>query len=72
MTAPTARPHDKYDRLIAVARRHPPMVTAIVHPCDTVSLESAVLATSSGLLKPILVGPSARVLDVAREASLDI
>ncbi|WP_295138945.1 phosphate acetyltransferase [uncultured Reyranella sp.] len=72
MTAPTARPHEKYDRLITVARNHPPMVTAVVHPCDTVSLESAVLAASSGLLKPILVGPSARVLDVACQASLDI
>jgi phosphate acetyltransferase len=72
VTASTARPHDKYDRLIAAARRHPPMVTAIVHPCDAVSLESAVLAASSNLLKPILVGPSARILDVAHTASLDI
>lgn len=72
MSNPTSRPHDKYDQLIAVARRHPPMVTAIVHPCDAVSLESAVLAASSGLLKPILVGPSARILDVAHTASLDI
>ncbi len=48
------------------------MLTAIVHPCDAVSLESAVLAASSGLLKPILVGPSVRILDVAHTASLDI
>jgi len=72
VTASPARPHDKYDRLIAVARKHPPMLTAVAHPCDAVSLESAVLAASSGLLKPILVGPSARLLDVARKASLDI
>ena len=72
MTTPTAQPHEKYDRLIAVARKHPPMLTAVVHPCDTVSLESAVQAAGNGLLKPILVGPSARILDVARKASLDI
>ena len=72
MTTPTAQPHEKYDRLIAVARKHPPMLTAVAHPCDTVSLESAVQAAGNGLLKPILVGPSARILDVAHNASLDI
>lgn len=64
--------HQKYDRLIAVARKHPPMATAVVHPCDTVSLESAVEAAQLGLLKPILVGPPPRILDVAARASLDI
>lgn len=72
MTTPTTRPHDKYDRLVAVAHKHPPMLTAIAHPCDAVSLESVALAASSGLLKPILVGPSARLRDVAQKASLDI
>ena len=72
MTTLTAQPHEKYDRLIAVARKHPPMLTAVAHPCDAVSLESAVQAAGNGLLKPILVGPSARILDVAHKASLDI
>jgi phosphate acetyltransferase len=71
-TTPVERPHDKYDRLIEVATRHPAMTTAIAHPCDAVSLESAVEAARLGLLKPILVGPSARVLDVAARAGLDI
>ena len=66
------RTHDKYDRLIEVAARHPPMATAVCHPCDLVSLESAVEAARLGLLKPILVGPSARILDVASRAGLDI
>ncbi|MFO1082141.1 MAG: phosphate acetyltransferase [Reyranellaceae bacterium] len=72
--APNAarRSHDKYDRLIEVAARHPPMATAVCHPCDAVSLESAVEAARLGLLKPILVGPSARILDVASRAGLDI
>jgi phosphate acetyltransferase len=69
---PAPKRHDKYDRLIAVATKHPPMATAVAHPCDAVSLESAVEAARLGLLKPILVGPPARVLDVAARASLDI
>jgi phosphate acetyltransferase len=67
-----ASPHEKYDHLIAVARKHPPMTTAVCHPCDAVSLESAVEAARLGLMKPILVGPSARILDVASKADLDI
>lgn len=64
--------HAKYHRLIEVARKHPPMTTAVAHPCDRASLESAVEAAALGLMKPILVGPQARLLDVASRESLDI
>jgi len=67
-----ARPHAKYDRLIEVAGKQPAVATAVAHPCDAVSLESAVEAARLGLLKPILVGPSARLCDVAARAALDI
>jgi phosphate acetyltransferase len=71
--APTkATAHEKYERLIAAARHHPRMSTAVAHPCDAVSLESAVEAARLGLMTPILVGPSARILDIADRASLDI
>jgi phosphate acetyltransferase len=64
--------HEKYDQLIAVASRHRPMATAVCHPCNEVALESAVEAARLGLMQPILVGPTARILDVASKASLDI
>ena len=66
------RPHEKYDHLIAVARKHPPIATAVCHPCDAVSLESTVAAAKLGLMRPILVGPPTRVSDVARNGGLDI
>jgi phosphate acetyltransferase len=71
-SAPAERRHDKYERLISVANKHPPIATAVVHPCDAVSLESAVEAARLGLLQPILVGPRARIVEVAAKASLDI
>ena len=67
-----AEPHEKYRRLIDVARKHQAMTTAVAHPCDAVSLESAVEAAKIGLLKPILVGPVARLRDVAQRAAIDI
>lgn len=68
----TTEPHEKYRRLIEVAAKHPPMATAVAHPCDQVSLESAAEAARTGLLKPILVGPAARLRDVAQRAAIDI
>lgn len=64
--------HEKYRRLIVAAQKHPAMVTAVAHPCDAVSLESASEAARIGLLKPILVGPVARMREVAQRASIDI
>ncbi len=71
-TAPGDRRHAKYHRLIEVAGNHPAMQTAVAHPCDAVSLESAVEAARLGLLKPILVGPAKRLHGVATAAGLDI
>ena len=64
--------HAKYQRLVDEARKLQPTKTAIVHPCNEVSLESAIEATRLGLISPILVGPEARIRAVAKQAGLDI
>ena len=64
--------HEKYERLIETARQLPAVKTAIAHPCDQVSLESAVEAARLGLIAPILVGPRDRINDVAARWNLDI
>jgi phosphate acetyltransferase len=66
------RPHDKYQRLIAAAQRLPPLLVAVVHPCDDVSLQSAIEAQKLGLIAPILVGPAARIQGVADGLGIDI
>ena len=50
LTSPTGRDaaHEKYERLIAAASKHPPLATAVAHPCDEVSLEGAVEAARTG------------------------
>jgi len=65
-------PHEKYHRLIAAAQQAGTITTAVVHPCDGVSLEGAVKAQELGLIQPILVGPAARVREAAAKAGLDI
>jgi phosphate acetyltransferase len=66
-----ARP-SKYDRLIAAAKAIPPAVTLVVHPCDESSLRGVVEAADAGLIKPILVGPPAKIKDIASKYGIDI
>ena len=72
VAAPAHHDHQKFQRLVAAAQKHPPVTTAIAHPCDQVSLESAVEAAKLRLIVPILVGPQARIREVAARNALDI
>jgi len=67
-----ARPHEKFERLVAKAQGLQPVTTAVAHPCDEVSLEGAVKAAKLRLIVPLLVGPSMRIREVAQRAKLDI
>lgn len=64
--------HDKYERLLAFARPLAPLRTAVVHPCDALSLGGVVAAHREGLIDPVLVGPRARVQAAAAAAEIDI
>jgi len=70
--AGTAAPQTKYDRLIAAARHVPSAVTIVVHPCDETSLTGVCEAAEIGIIKPILVGPAARIRATAARFNLNI
>jgi hypothetical protein len=72
IVSPPGATHVKYELLIETARKLPPVGTAIAHPCDQVSLESAAGAAKLGLIAPILVGPKSRIQEVAARWNLDI
>ncbi len=59
-------------RLLAAARPRGPMKTAVVHPCDGVSLRAALDARGAGLIEPVLVAPRARLLALAAEQGWDL
>src|SRR5262252_7470551 len=65
-------PASKYERLIARAKQVPPATTVVVHPCDETALRGPIQAAEAGIIKPILVGPAAKIKAVAREHRLDI
>jgi phosphate acetyltransferase len=71
-TAAPLRRHEKYDRLIATAKKLQPTAAAVAHPCDETSLRGALEAGEAELIKPILVGPKGKIAAVAKEFSLDL
>jgi len=66
------RKHEKYQQLIARCQTLTPVPTAVAHPCDETSLKGAVEAAELGILKPILVGPKAKIEATAAQFQLDI
>ena len=48
------------------------VVTAVVHPCDALSLSGALDARAAGLIVPVLVAPRDKLLAVAAAAGLDL
>jgi phosphate acetyltransferase len=66
------RSHEKYQRLLDFCKSLPPTKTAVAHPCDETSLRGAVDAARLGLIEPALVGPRARIEQLAKEHKLDI
>src|SRR5471032_933775 len=64
--------HGLAHELLARCASLPPLTTAVVHPCDPLSLAGAVKAAVAGLIQPILVGPEAKIRAAAAEAGLDI
>lgn len=64
---PNASPSDKYAALLARCAGLPPIPIAVAHPCDAVSLSGALEAARLGLIRPLLVGPAARIRQVAAD-----
>jgi len=64
--------HAKYQQLVEIAKSLQAVTTAVAHPCDESSISGAVDAAKLGLIRPILVGPKAKIAAAAKAAKLDI
>ena len=69
---PTTPSSDKYATLLARCEGLPPIPTAVAHPCDQSSLDGALEAARLGLIVPLLVGPEARIRQVAQDHDLPL
>jgi len=62
----------KYERLLARCQGLEPVPTAVAHPCEASALSGAVEAAHRGLIKPLLVGPAARIREIAASEGIDL
>ena len=66
------RRQDAFEKLIQRCQELQPVVTAVAYPCEETALRGAVEAAEARLIVPILVGPRAKICQVAQEAGLKI
>jgi phosphotransacetylase len=62
----------KYEQLLARCRSLEPVPTAVAHPCEETALAGAIEAGAKGLIVPILVGPAAKIREVAEKNGIDL
>ena len=55
----------KYEAMLERCRNLPAVTTAVAHPCEETALAGAMEAAEKGLIVPILVGPEAKIREVA-------
>jgi phosphate acetyltransferase len=65
-------PQARMKALLDKVRALPAIRCAVVHPCDTESLQGAIDAAKQGLIVPVLIGPESKIRSVAAEADIDL
>ncbi len=66
------RLRENYDRLIEATTALPPLPTVVVHPCDSSSLSATIAAAEAGIIAPTIVGPKAKIEDIAAENGIEV
>lgn len=59
-------------RLLAAVKELPPVRVGVVHPCDEISLPSALDAHRLGLIEPVLIAPRAKLEAIALAQGLEL
>ena len=68
----TAAGTGKYEAVLERCQSYEAVPTAIAHPCEQTALAAAIEAAAKGLIVPILVGPAAKIEQVAKAANIDL
>ncbi len=66
------RHEDRFGELLEECEDLPPATTAVAHPCSDDALTGAIQAAERGLIRPILIGPEAKIRALAEQEQLDI
>lgn len=71
--AAASKSHRAFENLIERARQLPGRVrVGVVWPCEQSALEGVMEAAQQGLVEPVLIGPRARITEVAQGCGIDL
>ena len=62
----------KYEQVLVRCRGIDPVPTAVAHPCESSALVAALEAAEKKLITPILVGPAAKIEEVAKKSGITL
>jgi phosphotransacetylase len=62
----------KYEVVLERCKKYEAIPTAVAHPCEQTALAAAIEAAAKGLIVPFLVGPAAKIEEVAKAGSIDL
>jgi len=62
----------KYEALLARCQSLEPIPTAVAYPCEETALAGAIEAAEKKLIAPILVGPAAKIGEIAKAHEINI
>jgi phosphotransacetylase len=62
----------KYEKLMERCRGLDPIPTAVAYPCEETALAGAIDAGKDRLITPILVGPAAKIAEVAKKGGITL
>src|SRR5262249_55733298 len=62
----------KYELLLERCRGLEAVPTAVAHPCEETALAGAIEAGDKGLIATILVGPAAKLQEIAKKHSINL
>jgi phosphotransacetylase len=62
----------KYEALLERCKSLPPVPTSVAYPCEASALAGPVEAAQKKLIAPILVGPAAKITEIAKAEGLDL
>ena len=62
----------KYEQLLERCRSLGAIPTAVAHPCEASALAGPMEAAAKGLIIPILVGPAAKIAEIAKAEGIDL
>jgi len=62
----------KYEQLLERCRSLAAVPTAVAHPCEASALAGPMEAAAKGLITPFLVGPAAKIAEIAKADGIDL